>query len=301
MSRRASSSRQPAPSSPTVSRSAWIGLVVLMLSTFVAISSESMPVGLLAPMSTTIGVSQSTMGLLVSAYAVVVAVLSVPLTFATTRLPRKPLLMSTLVGYALSNVIIALAPSFALLVVGRVVGGVAHAVFFAVLSGYAIQLVPPRLAGRAIAIAFAGTSLGFTLGVPIGTALGEAVGWRLTFGLLAGVALVLMLLGLAILPSVSGESHPEEHSRRGLWRSGLILVGVVNAVVFFGHYVAYTYISPLLTRTGLTQGSLGAVFLLLGVSGIVGLVGTGSWSTGAPASACWSPPRSWRWGSAPSR
>src|SRR4051794_41911218 len=115
-----------------------------------------------------------------------VAALSVPLTLATGRLPRKPVLLATIGGYAVSNVIAALAPTFGVLAAGRVVGGITHALFFSVCIGYAARLVPASQTGRAMALASVGVSGGLVLGVPLSTAMGEAFGWRGGFRVLAG-------------------------------------------------------------------------------------------------------------------
>jgi predicted MFS family arabinose efflux permease len=128
-----------------------VGIAVLGLATFFAITTELMPVGLLGTMSTDLGVTESQMGIVITVYAAAVAILALPLTSFTARLPRKAVLVATLVGYAVSNLMVALAPSFAVVCAGRVVGGIAHALFFSVASAYATRIVPPRLAGRAIA------------------------------------------------------------------------------------------------------------------------------------------------------
>ena len=251
------------------------GLAALTLSTFIAITTELLPVGLLPQMSREFGVPESTMGLVVTVYALAVTVLSLPLTTFTARLPRKSLLLATLVGYALSNLLVALAPSFIVVCLGRGIGGVAHALFFSVVSAYATKLVPKHLVGRAIAITYSGTSLGFVLGVPLATSVGSAVGWRLAFGALVGVAALLVVVTAVLLPSVTGETDSHSARFRAWRRSGLLAVAVVNVVLFFGHYVAYTYIASLLTNAGVEETAVGSVLLLLGGAGIFGLVGAG--------------------------
>jgi predicted MFS family arabinose efflux permease len=246
------------------------GLGVLMIATFVAITTEILPVGLLPQMSDAFHVSESTVGLVVTLYAVVVAILALPLTALTARLPRKLLLLSSIGGYGLSSAIVAIAPNFAILCVGRAIGGVAHALFFSVVAAYASRLVPRELVGRAIAIAFAGTSLGYVLGVPLATSIGAAIGWRAGFIALAAAALILVLITGTLLPPV-GNDHGDS-STRIRWRgSGIIPVSVANLLVFVGEYTAYTYIAPILVRAGLPTSAVGACLLLFGGAGIVGL------------------------------
>jgi predicted MFS family arabinose efflux permease len=247
-----------------------VGLGALMMATFVAITTEILPVGLLPQMSAEFAVSESTIGLVVTLYAVVVAILALPLTAWTARLPRKPLLLVSIGGYGLSSLLVAVAPNFAILCAGRAVGGVAHALFFSVVAAYASRLVPRELVGRAIAIAFAGTSLGYVLGVPLATSVGAAVGWRAGFAAMAGAAAILVLLAATLLPPVA-EDHLGS-SARIQWRgTGIIAVGLANLLVFLAQYTAYTYIAPLLIGAGLPTSAVGACLLLFGAAGIVGL------------------------------
>lgn len=259
----------------TIRLSSALGLASLTLATFIAITTELLPVGLLPQMSREFDVPESTMGLVVTIYALAVTVLSLPLTTLTARMPRKRLLIATLVGYAVSNLLVALAPTFVVVCIGRGIGGVAHALFFSVVSAYATKLVPKELVGRAIAITYAGTSLGFVLGVPLATSVGAAVGWRVAFGALVGVAALLVLVTAVLLPSVTGENESHGARFRAWRRSGLLAVAVVNMVLFFGHYIAYTYIASLLAAAGIEEGAVGSVLLLLGGAGIIGLIGAG--------------------------
>ena len=246
------------------------GLGALMLATFVAITTEILPVGLLPQISHDFTVPESTVGLVVTLYAVVVAVLALPLTALTARLPRKVLLLSSIAGYGLSSAIVAIAPSFAILCVGRAIGGIAHALFFSVMAAYASRLVPKDLVGRAIAIAFAGTSLGYVLGVPLATSIGAAIGWRAGFAALAGASLILVLVAGTLLPPVPNDHG--ESTARIRWRgTGIIAVGLANLLIFLAEYTAYTYIAPILLKAGLPSGAVGASLLLFGGAGIVGL------------------------------
>ena len=163
---------------PGTVREAAGGLVALTLATFVAITTELVPVGLLPQISTDLEVTESVAGLLVTVYAFMVAALAIPLTLGTRRLPRKGLLLVTLVAYTVSNALVGIAPSFGLVAAGRAVGGIAHALFFSLSIGYASRLVLPHVTGRALALVTAGASAGLVLGVPLSTALGTAVGWR---------------------------------------------------------------------------------------------------------------------------
>ncbi|MFI9485935.1 MFS transporter [Promicromonospora sp. NPDC052451] len=261
---------RPAPWQPGDVREAAGGLFALGLATFVAITTELVPVGLLPLISADLSVTEGVAGLLVTAYAFMVAALAVPLTSATRRLPRKAVLLGALTVYTLSNVLVALAPTFAVVAVARALGGASHAVFFSVSIGYASRLVRPHLAGRALALVTLGASAGFVLGVPLSTSLGTAVGWRAAFLVLAGACALAGLLTALLLPSVPGGGAPPDDAARGARRTALAGVTTANALAYLGHYTVYTYVSVLLLAAGLTAPAIGPALLLIGGLGLIG-------------------------------
>src|SRR5205823_4674601 len=152
-------------------------------SAFLSVSTEMTPVGLLPAISAELHVSEARLGLLVTGYALMVALFATPLATLTARFPRKPLLSALLLSYAASNLILMCTNGFPLAAGARVLGGLTHALFWSVVPGYAARLVPPNRVGRATSVVFTGGGAAFAIGVPLGTALGNAVGWRATFGL----------------------------------------------------------------------------------------------------------------------
>src|SRR5579875_60645 len=246
-----------------------LGLGALVLATFVAVTTEVVPVGLLPQLSRAFAVPEPVTGLLVTVYAALVAALAVPLTRLTGQLRRKPLLLSTIALYSVANLVIALAPDFAVVCAGRVLGGIAHALFFSLSSAYAAALVPPRVQGRALAVAASGASLGLVVGVPLATSIGVAVDWRAAFGAVAIGGLLALLVTAAALP-VPAALAPEEGPARGR-RSTLAGAAVVDALAFFGQYALYTFVAVVLVRSGVPAGAVGAALFLLGAAGIAGL------------------------------
>ncbi|MCL8026459.1 MFS transporter [Nocardioides bruguierae] len=244
------------------------GLLVLAAAQFVALTTELLPVGLLPDISARFDVSPATTGLLVSVYALMVAAFAVPLTLLTRRIGARTLLLGTLAGYVVSSVLVATAPSFAMVAVGRAVGGFVHALFFSVCIGLAARLAAPGRTGAALALVSAGASAGFVLGVPLGTALGHAVGWRVTFSVVAVLAALLLALAAVVLPRVEPDApagRPRVLGRR------LTSVITLNLLFFVGQYVLYTYVSTLLLGAGTPAAVLGAVLLVFGAAGLVGL------------------------------
>ena len=245
------------------------GLWSLGLASCLAVTTEMLPVGLLPDIGRTFAVSDSLAGLLVSLYAVMVASLAVPLTLATSRFTRKPLLLATLLGYALSNVLVAAAPVFGVVAAGRTVGGVTHALFFSLIIGYVPRLVAPADVGRALAIVGGGASAGFVVGVPLSTSLGTAVGWRASFAVLAAMAILAFALVSRLLPGVAHEPTARRPSRRG--RSELAAVSMSNMLTFLGQFTVYTFISVLLMASGVAPVFVGPILLVCGACGLLGL------------------------------
>jgi len=291
------------PDAPTTDRRfPWAGLLALAVATFLSITGEMVPTGLLPEMSGELGVSESAIGLLVSVFAFTVVLTSTSLTHLTRRVPRHRLIVVLLLVLALSAVLCALAPTYPLLVAARVVGGLAHGVFWAVGGAYAGHLVPRDQVGRALAVAMSGGTLAFVLGVPLSTAVGQALGWRSAFWLLAG----LMLAGAALVwrflpavgapPAVRGE--PTELTETGAARvvaaeaieyrhrprpsvTGVVISCVITAVFMIGHYSFYTYIAPFLTRqSGVPEAALSPALFAFGIAGAAGL-GLVGWFLGA--------------------
>lgn len=249
-------------------------LLTLAIAGFLAVTTEMLPVGLLPAIGDAFGVADSVTGLLITVFAVMVAVFAVPLTIATKRIARKRLILVTVVGYLISNVMIAVAPSFAVVAAGRVVGGLSHALFFSVCIGYVPRLVEHGQIGRGLAVVAGGTTAGFVLGVPLSTALGSALGWRNAFAVLAGVAVVALVLILRFLPAVSGARAGRRIEKSGA-RTDLGVVVASNTLTFVGQYTVYTYISVVLLASGAQESWIGPLLLLCGVCGLIGLACVG--------------------------
>ena len=245
------------------------GLWSLGLASCLAVTTEMLPVGLLPDIGHTFAVSDSVTGLLVSLYAVMVATLAVPLTLATSRFARKPLLLATLLGYALSNVLVAAAPVFGVVAAGRTVGGVTHALFFSLIIGYVPRLVARADVGRALALVGGGASAGFVVGVPLSTTLGTAVGWRSSFAVLAVMAVLTFALVSRLLPGVAHEPTARRPDRRG--RRQLTAVSMSNMLTFLGQFTVYTFISVVLLASGVAPVFVGPILLVCGACGLLGL------------------------------
>ncbi|WP_219812577.1 MFS transporter, partial [Rathayibacter sp. AY1C6] len=255
----------------------WIGLLTLAGAVFVSVTSEFLPTGLIPDMSRDLGVSISLTGQLVTIFAATVVVATTPLTLVTQRFSRKSLLLVALCTIAVANVLAALAPTFGLLIGARILGGLAHGLFWAIVAAYSAHLVAPEQLGRATAITAGGGSAAFVLGVPLGTALGHAFGWRPTFAILGGVVLVLALIVVKFLPAVdhhipmrTGEIRLPARKDRTLPR--IIGVCVVILLVLIGQNTLSTYITPWLENASFAPDTVPLVLFAFGGAGAVGLV-----------------------------
>jgi len=271
----------------------WIGLITLAAAVFLSVTSEMLPTGLLPEMSASLNVAESQIGLLVSWFAFTVVVTGAPVAILTRRFSRHGLVVLVLVIFALSSVLTAIAPTYELVVAARVLGGVAHGLFWSVVGAYAAHLVPKAQIGRAVSITVAGGTLAFVLGVPLGTAIGHMLGWRLAFVALG----VFMLVGAALvwkfLPAVARDSTPMSTTdavasagsaasaphggRRDPTVPAVVLICFITGITMVGHYSFYTYIAPfLLGGLGIGLSQLAPLLFAYGVAGAIGLLLVGT-------------------------
>lgn len=261
-------------------------LGVLVLATFAAVTAETLPVGLLPMIARDLSTTESRVGLLVSAYAVVVAVASLPLTALMARWPRRRALAALLTTYAAGNAVFAVTDDYGVAVAARLLAGLAHAGFFSVAVGAAVALVPPDRAGRATALVFGGVTLAFAAGVPVGTALGTAVGWRWAFAGAAALLLLLAALAAALLPAAPPPAAAAPVPvRQVLRRRAVLLVAAVSVLLSLGHYTAFTYVSPILRAAGIGETHVSLVLFGYGAAGALGLAVAGALADRVPRAA----------------
>jgi predicted MFS family arabinose efflux permease len=253
-------------------------LVVLGTSTFCYVAAETLPVGLLPEIAADLDVTEAQVGLLLTSYAVVAALSTIPLTALTMRVPRHTLIAVTVAVFAVSQAAAAVAPTFLILMLSRLICALAHGVFWSVIAPIIMRLAPPGQGGRATAMVFVGNSLAIVLGVPAGTALGQWLGWRVAVGVFAVAGAVCVALLLAVLPKLPAlprdrEARTGQQMRNaiGILRNGRVArLCVVTTVLVVGHFAAYTYIAPLVRRdAGLDGTALSALLLGYGAVGLL--------------------------------
>lgn len=268
--------RAPAGPVTAVPKLPWSALLAMSTGGFVTIMTEALPAGVLPAMSADLGVGQSAAGQSVTLYAVGSIAAAVPLTAVTGRLPRKPLLLVAVGGFALANAVTAVSPSYPLTMAARFAAGLVAGLLWALLAGCARGIVAPEQRGRAMAVAMTGSTVALSVGVPAGTLLAGLVGWRVTFGLMSAIALALtgwMLLALPEPPGPTGRARTPV--RRVLRMPGVAAVLTVTATFVLAHNILYTYVAALLEPLGL-DGRTDTVLLVIGLSSLASILGTGA-------------------------
>jgi predicted MFS family arabinose efflux permease len=246
-------------------------LLALAMAAFITILTEALPAGLLPQMARGLAVSEAWVGQTVTIYAIGSLVAAIPLIAATQGMRRRPLLLAAIAGFAIANTVTTLSTSYALTMVARFLAGVSAGLLWALLAGYAARMVPEHQQGRAIAIAMVGTPLALSLGVPAGTFLGDLVGWRMCFGIMSLLALMLMVWVRLKVPDFAGQAVGKRLSLRHVFTlPGIRPVLFVVLAFVLAHNILYTYIAPFLVMAGMVDRT-DLVLLVFGITSLLGV------------------------------
>ncbi|MFJ8310185.1 MULTISPECIES: MFS transporter [unclassified Streptomyces] len=249
-----------------------LALLALAIGAFGIGTTEFVIMGLLPEVAGTFDVAIPTAGYLVSGYALGV-VLGAPLmTVLGTKIPRKRMLMVLMGLFVVGNVVSAVAPSFGLMLAGRIVASLAHGAFFGIGSVVAADLVAPEKKAGAIAMMFTGLTVANVVGVPAGTLIGQQVGWRTTFFVVAALG-VLGLLGIAkLVPDMPKAEGVRLRHEIAAFRNVQVLLAMAMTVLGFGGvFAAITYVTPMMTDVaGYADTSVTWLLVLFGLGMVAG-------------------------------
>jgi len=261
-----------APSQAAVDSSIPIlALLALAMTAFLALLSETLPAGLLPQIARDLGISEVMTGQLVTVYAIGSILTAIPLTALTSTWHRRNVLLLAIIGFLIFNTATALAPNYAVALVSRFVTGMAAGLAWGLMAGYARRMVRPEQQGRAMAIAMIGTPLALSLGVPLGTLMGGVLGWRSIFGIMSGLAVVLVAWVLLVVPDYPGQKNGERLSIRQVFVTpGVRPILFVIVAWMLAHNILYTYIAPFLAPSGL-RPRVDLVLLVYGVGSLAGI------------------------------
>jgi predicted MFS family arabinose efflux permease len=250
----------------------WLAILALAVGCFSFVSSELLPVGLLGPIADGIHLSVGMTGLLVTGFALFVALTAGPLTVLTARFDRK-WLMVALMGINLAgNALAASANSFAMLLLARLIVAAGIGIFWSIATAMAIRLVPEHQAVKATSVVLGGLAVASVLGVPLGTFIGQSLGWHAAFLVLAGLSLLVCLWAWALVPSLPSQGSASLKAIAVAYRHGPIrFIFFATSLVMTGNFLAYTYITPYLQNvTGIAPYWISSLLLVYGLAGVLG-------------------------------
>jgi predicted MFS family arabinose efflux permease len=256
----------------TSQKSHWIAVSAVAFGTFLLVTAEQLPIGLLTPVGSALSVSEGAAGLMVTVPSIVAAVAAPAVPLLVGRMDRRLLLVTLMGLMTLANLASALAPGYPLLIAARVLVGVAIGGFWAIAGALAVRLVPASHVPRATAIIFGGVGAANVFGVPIGTVIGGLANWRIAFGALSTLALAVLVALLAVLPPLAAAQPVGLRRLAGQFHNQGVRVGILATfLIVTGHFSAYTFISPVLRDlSAIDERLVGPLLFGFGVAGIVG-------------------------------
>lgn len=246
-----------------------LALLALTISAFAIGTTEFVIVGLIPTIAEQLGVTVPSAGLLVTIYAIGVAIGAPVLTALTGRVPRKLLLISLMVLFTLGNLLAWQSPSYESLVVARLLTGLAHGVFFSIGSTIATSLVAKEKAASAIAIMFGGLTVALVTGVPLGTFIGQHFGWRETFLAVSLIGVIATVASVILVPNnIKNQASASIGEQfKVLTHPRLLLIYAITALGYGGVFTTFTFLAPMMQElAGFSAPAVSWILLAYGIA-----------------------------------
>lgn len=246
-------------------------VISLALSAFIFNTSEFIPVAVLSDIAKSFAMPVETVGLMITLYAWIVAILSVPAVLVTARMERRKLLIAMFALFVVSHGLSALANNFVVLLISRTGVALAHAVFWSITASLVVRVAPKGQQTKALGLLAMGSALALILGLPLGRVVGQYLGWRTTFGAIGAVALGVMTLLWYLLPVLPSKNAGSVASLGKLLKNRQLLsLYLFTATLVTAHFTAYSYVEPFLQQINRFSENFTTIILLLfGVAGII--------------------------------
>ncbi len=255
----------------------WLPLIGLTCAAFIFNTSEFMPIGLLTDIAASFRIDEATAGVMISVYAWGVMLLSLPLMVFASRFDLRRLLLAVIALFACGQFFSAVAPTFPVLVLARLVVAAAHAIFWSIASVMAARLVDTEHGALALSMVAAGSSVAQIFGLPLGRAIGLAVGWRMTFCVVGAVSAAVLAYQAVVFPAMpAGERFTLGQLPSLMRNRALLALYAVTIFMSCSYYVGYSYIEPFMQQVAHLDA--GVITMALTVFGFAGLLGSVSFS-----------------------
>lgn len=257
----------------------WLPLIGLTFAVFVFNTSEFMPIGLLSDIASDLSISDARAGLLISVYAWVVALMSLPLMIIASKTELKRLLLVVIGVFVVSHVASALAGGYYTLMLSRIGVACSHAIFWSIAPPLAVRTVPDGRRALGLSTIATGSSVAMVVGLPLGRIVGLYVGWRMTFFSIAVISAVIFMFIAAVFPRLESRGKFSVGRLPSLLRNRVLLGVFVMSVLFAtSHYTGYSYIEPFLGRVaGMSPEAVTLTLVVFGASGTLGSIAFSKW------------------------
>lgn len=258
------------PSLKIVRRLKFFRVILLAFAAFVFNTTEFLPVALLSDISHSFHIPVEQTGLMITVYAWIVSLMSLPFMLMTAKLERRSLLIKLFIVFVASHVLSVLAWDFWVLLLSRIGIAFTHAIFWSITTSLAVRVAPKDKKAQAIGLLAMGSALAMVLGLPLGRVIGQYFGWREAFGIIALLALAILLLLYRFLPYLVSRNAGSLHSLPLLAKRPLLLgFYALTILMISAHFTAYSYIEPFIVRIGEMRDSTAtAILLIFGLSGV---------------------------------